>query len=152
MSLFEGGLSIPEIEGLGIDISGVEFPEVDLGIDTDLSLGDVDLGIDGVDLSLDDIDIDLPEVSIDLPEVETPEVELGDVDLGIEGPDLPEVDGPDIDINFDFNKRKGMLLDLEEKSPVADLIEYAFAQGLDPLGQIRPVLPRLNNYLTNNQT
>lgn len=147
LSLFEGGLSIPEIEGLGIDISGVEFPEVDLGVDTDLSLGDVDLGMDGVDLSLGDVDVDLPEVSVDIPEVE-----LSDVDLGIEGPDLPEVDGPDIDIDFDLDRRKGMLLDLEEKSPIADLIEYAFAQGLDPLGQIRPVLPRLNNYLTNNQT
>jgi len=146
------GLSIPEIKALGVDIPELDFPEASLDFDTDLSVGDVDLGIDGVDLSLGDVDVDLPEVSIDLPEVETPEVELGDVDLGIEGPDLPEVDGPDIDINFDFNRRKGMLLDLEEKSPVADLIEYAFAQGLDPLGQIRPVLPRLNNYLTNKQT
>jgi hypothetical protein len=47
LSLFEGGLSLPEIKGLGIDISGVEFPEVEI-----------------------------PEVAVKIPEVEFPEVEF----------------------------------------------------------------------------
>ena len=155
LSLFEGGLSIPEIEGLGIDISGVEFPEVDLGIDTDLSLGDVDLGIDGVDLGIDgvdlslgDVDVDLPEVSIDLPEVETPEVELGDVDLGIDGPDLPEVDGPDISKpTLDLMQFAGLLGGLsttggakaptEEEQPGSQYqTQFDFLAGLQPLGML----------------
>ena len=147
LSLFEGGLSIPEIEGLGIDISGVDFPEVDLGVDTDLSLGDVNLGIDGVDLSLGDIDVDLPEVSIDLPEVETPEVELGDVDLGIEGPDLPEVDGPDISKpTLDLMQFAGLLGGLsttggakaptEEEERSQYQTQFDFLAGLQPLGML----------------
>lgn len=151
MSLFEGGLSIPEIEGLGIDISGVEFPEVDLGIDTDLSLGDVDLGIDGVDLGIDgvdlslgDVDVDLPEVSIDLPEVETPEVELGDVDLGIDGPDLPEVDGPDISKpTLDLMQFAGLLsttggakAPTEEEERSQYQTQFDFLAGLQPLGML----------------
>ena len=173
LSLFEGGLSIPEIEGLGIDISGVDFPTADLGIDADLEFGDVDLGLDGVDLNVGDVDLGIDGVDLDVGDVDLGidgvDLDVGDVDLGIDGVDLgevdidipevdgpdidmPEVEGPDIDIGLDFGRRRGMLLDLEEKSPVADLMEYAFAQGLDPLGQIRPVLPRLNNYLTNKES
>jgi hypothetical protein len=54
LSLFEGGLSLPEIKGLGIDISGVEFPEVEI-----------------------------PEVAVKIPEVEFPEVEFSEVDVKI---------------------------------------------------------------------
>jgi hypothetical protein len=177
LSLFEGGLSIPEIEGLGIDISGVDFPTADLGIDADLEFGDVDLGIDGVNLDVGDVDLDIPEVDIEIPEVDVPEVEVEipevdvpEVDIEIPEVDIPEVDieipevdvekpdfegpdidGPDIDIDLDFNRKKGMLLD-DDDSPVFELMQYAFAQGLDPLGQIRPVLPRLNNYLTNKES
>lgn len=131
------------------EVADIDLPDVEL---PDVSLPEVDLPEVAVDLPEVDLpEVDLPDVSVDLPDVSIDLPEVADVDLpDIEGPDLPEVDGPDIDIDLDFSKKKGMLLD-DETSPVFELAQYAFAQGLDPLGQIRPVLPRLNYYLTNNR-
>ena len=152
LSLFEGGLSIPEIEGLGIDISGIDFPEADLGLDTDLTLGDVDLP----DVTLPDVtlpEVTLPDVT--LPEVDLPEV--ADVDLpDVEGPDLPEVDGPDLpevdgpDISkptLDLMQFAGLLGGLsttgggkapaEEEQPGSQYqTQFDFLAGLQPLGML----------------
>lgn len=150
LDIIETSFTFPDLPEMDVNIPDIPIgsPEVDF---PDVDVPEVDIDIPEVDVEIPEVDV--PEVDIEIPEVDIPEVDIEIPEVDVEIPEVegPDIDGPDIDIDLDFSREKGMLLD-DDDSPVFELMQYAFAQGLDPLGQIRPVLPRLNNYLTNKES
>jgi hypothetical protein len=157
LSLFEGGLSLPEIKGLGIDISGVEFPEVEF---PEVEFTEVEFPeVEFPEVEFTEVEfpeVEIPEVAIDLPEVDIniPELDLPEVAVDLPEVEIPEVEGPDIDIQkptldlLDFSGLLGGLaLGLSSSgrkstAPASNIggsayqTQFDFLRNVEPLGTI----------------